>query len=79
MRTNVVLNDDLLREAAKYSSSKTKRGILEEALQSFIQKKASERKTMTYRDRLRRLDAELSGIRLRETPLQILRESREKS
>ena len=79
MRTNIVLNDDLLREAAKYSAARTKRGILEEALQSFIRTKSSEQKSLTYRDRLRRLETELSGLRLRESPLHLLKDARERS
>ena len=79
MRTNIVLNEDLLREAGKYSSAKTKRSLVEESLKVFIQTKASERKVTTYQERLRRLDKELTGLRLRESPHKVLREARERS
>jgi Arc/MetJ family transcription regulator len=35
MRTNIELNEDLLAEAQKYSTAKTKRAVVEEALSAF--------------------------------------------
>jgi Arc/MetJ family transcription regulator len=37
MRTNIVLNDELLKEAFRYTSVSTKRQLVELALQEFIQ------------------------------------------
>ena len=37
MRTNIVINDELMEKAMKFSSSNTKRGVVEEALKLFIQ------------------------------------------
>lgn len=37
MRTNIVLDDDLMAEAAKFSQSNTKKGLVEEALRLYIQ------------------------------------------
>lgn len=76
MRTNVVLNDDLMAEAMLYTTAKSKRGLIEEALRTFVQVKAEERRRATYRDRLRRLDAELRDLTLRESPTDILRSDR---
>jgi Arc/MetJ family transcription regulator len=36
MRTNIELDDSLLKEAFRYSTAKTKRGLLHEALLAFI-------------------------------------------
>lgn len=36
MRTNVVLNDDLVKEAFRYTSVSTKRELIELALQEFV-------------------------------------------
>lgn len=36
MRTNVVLDDDLMKEALKFSKEKTKKGVIQEALRAFI-------------------------------------------
>ena len=37
MRTNVVLNDDLVNEAFKYSTAKTKRQLIDAALREYVQ------------------------------------------
>lgn len=79
MRTNLVLNDELLAEARKYSRSGTKRGLVEEALTVFIRTKASEQKTLSYQSRVQELEKKISGIKLREAPLKILRDTRERS
>jgi Arc/MetJ family transcription regulator len=52
MRTNIVLDDDLLAQAAKYSSGATKRAVVQEALATYVAVKAQEQRTARYRDRL---------------------------
>ncbi len=37
MRTNIVLDDDLLREAFRYARVKTKRELVQQALREFIE------------------------------------------
>ena len=37
MRTNIVLNDELLNEAKKYSKAKTKKSLIDEALREFVE------------------------------------------
>lgn len=37
MRTNVVLNDELLKEAKKFSKAKTKKGLIDEALREYVE------------------------------------------
>jgi Arc/MetJ family transcription regulator len=36
MRTNVVLNDDLVKKAFKYSSARTKKDLIHEALEELV-------------------------------------------
>ena len=36
MRTNIVLEDSLVKEALKYSGAKTKRELIHEALEEFV-------------------------------------------
>lgn len=36
MRTNIVLDDDLVAQAFKYSQAKTKKDLVHEALEEFI-------------------------------------------
>lgn len=37
MRTNIVLDDELLEEARKYSKAKTKKALIDEALKEFVE------------------------------------------
>lgn len=37
MRTNIVLDDRLVKEAFKYSKAKTKKALIEIALQEFVE------------------------------------------
>ena len=36
MRTNIVLDDSLIKEALKYSQGKTKRQLIHQALEEFV-------------------------------------------
>ena len=38
MRTNIILNDDLVTEAFRYSSAKTKRELVDQALREFVER-----------------------------------------
>jgi len=66
MRTNIVLNEDLVREAMRYSKARTRRALVEEALETFVAVKAEERRRVTYAERVRGLQARLDGLRLRQ-------------
>jgi Arc/MetJ family transcription regulator len=79
MRTNIVLNDELLREAARYARGRSKRALVEEALATFVAVKSAERRRSTYRERLNDLETRLSGLRLRESPSRLLRRDRERT
>jgi Arc/MetJ family transcription regulator len=79
MRTNIVLDEDLVREAMRFSRARTKRALVAEALQTFVAVKTAERRRATYRERLRRLDSRLRTLRLRERPTVLLRADRERS
>jgi len=79
MRTNIVLNDELLREAARYGKGRTKRALVEEALETFVAVKSAERRRATYRERLTSLEPRLGALRLRESPSRLLRQDRQRS
>ncbi len=79
MRTNIVLNDDLVREAMQYSTARTRRALVEEALATYVAVKAEERRRATYRERLRSLETRLRDVRLRERPADLLRADRERA
>jgi len=74
-----VLNDELVREAMRYSRARSKRALVEEALTTFVEVKSEEARRASYRDRLCRLDARLGGLRLRERPSAVLRSDRERA
>jgi len=79
MRTNIVLNDDLLREAARYAKGRSKRALVEEALATFVEVKSAEQRRAMYRERLTRLETRLGTLRLRESPSRLLRQDRQRS
>jgi len=79
MRTNIVLDDDLVREARRYSEARSKRALVEEALKTYVEVKAAERRRATYRERLARLERALEGVVLRESPSALLRADRDRS
>ncbi len=76
MRTNIELNEELLKEARRYSKARTKRALVEEALETYITTKAEARKRATYADRVRSMRSQLADLKLRERPVHILREDR---
>ncbi len=78
MRTNIVLNDDLVKEAMQYSRARTRRALVEEALATYVAVKAEERRRATYGERLESLESRLEGLRLRERPTELLRADRER-
>jgi Arc/MetJ family transcription regulator len=78
MRTNIVLNDELVEEAMQYSKSRTRRALVEEALATYVAVKAEERRRATYRERLLGLQGQLNAVRLRESPADVLRTDRER-
>ena len=79
VRTNIVLDDDLVHEAMRHSRARTKRALVEEALTTLINVKSAEARRASYRERLHRLDSRLRGLRLRKRPAEVLRADRERT
>ena len=76
MRTNIILNDELLEEAMKYSQARSKRGVVEEALATYVAMKDKERQRVTYGERLKQLQAKTQSVRLRSDSRDIVRQDR---
>jgi Arc/MetJ family transcription regulator len=76
MRTNIVLNDELVREAMRHSKATSKRALVEEALRTFVQVSTDAERRRTYRQRLSALRDRLAGLELRQGPAELLREDR---
>lgn len=77
MRTNIDLDDQLLAEAAKYSSARSKRRLIHEALATFVAVKAEERRRATYRERLEQVRGRVAALRLRSDSRELIRADRD--
>jgi Arc/MetJ family transcription regulator len=79
MRTNVVLNDELLDEAAKYSTARSKSALIEEALRVFVQTRAIAARRLDYERRLRKIQLTLATVSPRESAVDVIRRDRDRS
>jgi Arc/MetJ family transcription regulator len=77
MRTNIDLDDDLVRRAMEHSGARTKRAVVDQALRTLIRVKEEERRRAAYAERLEALRPRLARIRVSEAPSHILRRARE--
>ena len=77
MRTNIDLDDQLLAEAAKYSSARSKRRLIHEALATFVAVKAEERRRATYRERLEQVRGRVAALRLGSDSRELIRTDRD--
>jgi Arc/MetJ family transcription regulator len=77
MRTNIEINDELMNEAMRYANVNTKKAVVEEALRTFVEVKEKEIRIANYRERLKELTNKLAGLRLRQSPAELLRQDRD--
>ncbi len=77
MRTNIVLDDGLVREAMRYSNAKTKRALIDDALRTLVRVRAEESRRKSYRDRLIAVQNRLAGLSFRESTTEMIRQDRE--
>ena len=77
MRTNIEINDELMNEAMRYANVNTKKAVVEEALRTFVEVKEKEIRIANYRERLKELTNKLDGLRLRQSPAELLRQDRD--
>ena len=79
MRTNIILNEELLREAQQYSSTKTRSALVEEALRILVQVRARERAAENYASRVRQVQQKLQNRQFRDSAAEILKRDRSRS
>ena len=79
MRTNIVLDDDLLSEARKFSKGRSKREVVREALATYVTVKAEQQRVAAYRDRLAMIRRKLAAAPIRTSARDILRADRERA
>lgn len=60
----------------KYSRARSKRGVVEEALATYVAVKDKERRRATYSERLRQIQAKTQSVRLRSNSQDIVRQDR---
>jgi len=77
MRTNVVLNEELVREAMRYSKARTKRALIEDALQTLVRVRGEESRRQSYQERLVVLQRRVAGLTFRESSTDLIRQDRE--
>jgi Arc/MetJ family transcription regulator len=78
MRTNIVLDDELMREAQRHSKAKTKRALIEDALRTMVRVRAEESRRRSYQDRLLALQNRLAGLTFRDSAADLIRQDRER-
>lgn len=78
MRTNVIINDDLLKEALNYVKVKTKSALIEMALKALIETKSKELKDKNYTQRLHEIQNKLANTKFRESSSSIIKKDRER-
>jgi Arc/MetJ family transcription regulator len=76
MRTNIDLDDELVEEAMRYSTARTKRALVEEALRTLVDVRTAQLRRLSYKDRLASIQARTSGLHLQNGVTDILREDR---
>jgi Arc/MetJ family transcription regulator len=78
MRTNIVLNDELLKRAMRYSRATTKKDLVQEALREYVALKEAEMKRASYTERLGEIRKRVAGMKRSETSQDIVRNDRER-
>jgi Arc/MetJ family transcription regulator len=79
MRTNIELDDELVEEAMRYSSTHTKRALVAEALRTFVEVRTAQLRRSSYKERLASIRSRTSALRLGKSVTAILHEDRRRS
>jgi Arc/MetJ family transcription regulator len=78
MRTNIVLNDTLVQEAMSYSNARSKRALVEEALETFVRVKSEEKRQAEFWRRLDRLQEAFKDVPLAVSSHDMVRADRDR-
>ncbi|MBP7829392.1 MAG: type II toxin-antitoxin system VapB family antitoxin [Kiritimatiellae bacterium] len=79
MRTNIVLDDELLAAAMKYSGARSKRAVVQEALATYVSVKARQQKLESYRDRLAGVRRRLAEAPIKTSSRELIRADRDRA
>ncbi|AKJ65022.1 type II toxin-antitoxin system VapB family antitoxin [Kiritimatiella glycovorans] len=78
MRTNIVLDDALVQEAMQYSSARSKRMLVHEALATFVVVKREEQKRASYQERLADVRRRVGERRMSLSAVEAIRADRKR-
>lgn len=78
MRTNLHLNEELLREALELSGARSKKAVIEQALKVFIDSKSTENRRESYRRRVASIEEKTRHLRFPESVVALIRRDRER-
>lgn len=73
MRTTIVLNDDLVREAQRYSRAKSKSALIEEALRVLVELRSGQERRRAYEEGVNAVQRALQSKRFRTSARQLVR------
>lgn len=77
MRTNITLNDELLKEIFEYCPHlRTKQALVDFALKTLAELLAKQRRADSFRKRLSRIHDELQGTRMRTSVVDLIKADR---
>jgi Arc/MetJ family transcription regulator len=76
MRTNIVLNDVLVKEAMRYCRAKSKSGLVDEALRTFVELRSKQERLSGYAERLRKVREAVGVKPFRESASDIVKHDR---
>jgi Arc/MetJ family transcription regulator len=76
MRTNIELDDDLISKAMRYSSKRTKRDAVHEALAEYVTRREQEKKTRNYQTQVKVIQEKTRRLRFTKSAQDIIRDDR---
>ncbi|NQU40131.1 MAG: type II toxin-antitoxin system VapB family antitoxin [Lentisphaerae bacterium] len=79
MRTNIILDDNLMDEAARYSQARSKKALVHEALASYVATRRAEQQRESYKDRLSNVRRRVGAARTKESAASLVRRDRARS
>ena len=77
MRTNIHLDDELIAKAQKYSTARSKKALVNEALATYVAVRSEEEKRKTYEQRLQNVRKQAQAVRIKSDTRKIVRQNRD--
>jgi Arc/MetJ family transcription regulator len=78
MRTNIVLDDELVREAFAITGLHSKKDLVHRALEHLVETEHELRRRARYDQQVSKLQQKTAGLVLRERPHEVIRADRDR-